>query len=407
MKSNFKNFVGGMIAGIVLCVSFGVISEAVGADLNTSLPFTPQQLAIIKQVKLALSAYHVDGDKKGKIDDNKMYHGAVKGLVSSLKDPYTRYSDPKDLKEEKVEMEGEYGGLGIYIASKEGRTTIIAPIEDTPADRAGIKPLDEIIKVDDKNVWGMESDEIVKLLRGPAGKPVTLQIRRKNVNKLIPVKIVREIIKIKTVRMEMLPDKLAYIKLNHFNMKSDAELAAAIAKAQKNNAKGIIMDLRNNPGGLLDVCVDVTSRFIPKGVVVGMRGRFEKANDTLYAKEGRANKLPLAVLVNEGSASASEIFAGAIKDYKRGKVIGMKTFGKGSVQSLFNLPDGSGIYVTIARYHTPSGFVLDHKGLTPDIKVAGEPKKNHKDDKQLQRAISVLKYEIKTKAKPKTKTTKK
>ena len=397
MKSKILSFAAGAIAGAVICAGTGALSQATGAEWEKSLPFTPQQLAVIKQVKLALSTYQVDGDTKGKIDDTKMYYGALKGLVASLEDPYTRFVDPKDLAEENVEMEGEYGGLGIYIASREGRTTIIAPIEDTPADRAGVKPLDEIVKVDDKNVWGMESDEIVKLLRGPAGKPVTLQIRRKNVNKLIPVKMVREIIKIKTVRSEMLDGGIAYIKLNHFNLKSDGEVRAALENAKKKNAKGVIMDLRNNPGGLLDVCVDVTSQFIPKGVVVGMRGRFEKANETLYAKEGRANKLPLVVLINEGSASAAEIFAGAVKDHKRGTVVGAKTFGKGSVQTLFNLPDGSGIYVTIARYNTPSGFVLDHKGLQPDVAVAGEPKKNKKEDKQLQKAIGIMKQKLKAK----------
>ena len=397
LKSKILSFAAGAIAGAVICAGTGALSQATGAEWEKSLPFTPQQLAVIKQVKLALSTYQVDGDKKGKIDDTKMYYGALKGLVASLEDPYTRFVDPKDLAEENVEMEGEYGGLGIYIASREGRTTIIAPIEDTPADRAGVKPLDEIVKVDDKNVWGMESDEIVKLLRGPAGKPVTLQIRRKNVNKLIPVKMVREIIKIKTVRSEMLDGGIAYIKLNHFNLKSDGEVRAALENAKKKNAKGVIMDLRNNPGGLLDVCVDVTSQFIPKGVVVGMRGRFEKANETLYAKEGRANKLPLVVLINEGSASAAEIFAGAVKDHKRGTVVGAKTFGKGSVQTLFNLPDGSGIYVTIARYNTPSGFVLDHKRLQPDVAVAGEPKKNKKEDKQLQKAIGIMKQKLKAK----------
>ncbi|MDO4560499.1 MAG: S41 family peptidase [bacterium] len=397
LKSKILNVAAGVLIGILICASLYMIPQAVGADWEKSLPFTPQQLAIIKQVKLALSTYQVDGDKKGKVDDTKMYYGALKGLVESLDDPYTRFVEPKALEEENMEMEGEYGGLGIYMASRDGRTIVIAPIEDTPADRAGVKPLDEIIKVDDKNVMGMDSDEVVKLLRGPAGKPVTIQIRRKNVDKLIPVKIVREIIKIKTVRLEMLNDGIAYIKLNHFNLKTDEELRAALKKAMDKKARGVIMDLRNNPGGLLDVCVDVTSQFVPKGMVVGMKGRFEKANDTLYVKEGRANDLPLVVLVNEGSASAAEIFAGAVKDHKRGTIVGMKTFGKGSVQTLFNLPDGSGIYVTIARYHTPSGFVIDHKGLQPDIKVDGEPKKDKKNDKQFQKALGVLKQKIKEK----------
>ena len=395
LKSKILHLLTGIFIGALLCVSLYSIPQAVGADWERSLPFTPQQLAIIRQVKLALSTYQVDGDKEGKIDDTQMYYGALRGLVASIDDPYTRFVDPEALAEENMEIEGEYGGLGIYMANRDGRTTVIAPIEDTPADRVGIKPLDEIIKVDDKTVVGMESNEIVKMLRGEPGTPVTLHIRRKDESKLIPVKIVREVIKIKTVRLEMLGGGIAYIKLNHFNLKTDEELRAALETAMSKNAKGVIMDLRNNPGGLLDVCVDVTSRFIGDGVIVGMKGRFERANDTLYAKPGLANDLPLVVLVNEGSASASEIFAGAIKDHKRGTIVGMKTFGKGSVQTLFNLPDGSGIYVTIARYHTPSGFVIDHKGLEPDIKVEGEPMKNKKDDKQFQKALAVLKDKMK------------
>lgn len=396
MKSKIMHVAAGVIIGIVACVTFYSIPQAVGADWEKNLPFTPQQLAVIKQVKLALSTYQVDGDKKGKVDDTKMYYGALKGLVESLGDPYTRFVEPKALDEENLEMEGEYGGLGIYMASRDGRTIVIAPMEGTPADRAGVKPLDEIIKVDEKNVMGMDSDSVVKMLRGPAGKPVTIMVRRKNVNKLIPIKMVREVIKIKTVRLEMLKDGVAYIKLNHFNLKTNEELQAVMKEAAQKQAKGYIMDLRNNPGGLLDVCVDVTSQFIPKGLVVGMKGRFEKANDKMYIKEGRATNLPLVVLVNEGSASASEIFAGAVKDHKRGTIVGAKTFGKGSVQTLFNLPDGSGMYITIARYYTPSGFVLDHKGLQPDVKIDGEPKKDKKQDKQLQKGLEILRQKIKT-----------
>ena len=393
MFGKFKDIAAGILIGIILSAGAYFVPQAVGADWSKSLPFTTQQLAIIKQVKMALETYQVDGDKEGKIDDTKMYHGAVKGLVESVGDPFTRFVTPKALEEENIEMEGEYGGLGIYITTREGRTTVIAPIEDTPADKAGLKPLDEIVKVEDKSVIGMTSDEVVKMLRGPSGKAVKIWIRRKNVDKLLPFSIVREVIKIKTVRLKMI-DNVAYIKLNQFNFKTDQELEAAIKTAKTKKAKGILLDLRNNPGGLLDSCVNVTSQFISGGVVVGMKGRFEKANEVMYAEEGRANNLPLTVLVNEGSASAAEILAGAVKDHKRGKVVGTKTFGKGSVQSLFNLPDKSGIYITIARYTTPSGYVIDHKGLLPDIKVAGEPNRDKKKDKQLQNALSVLKSEI-------------
>ena len=227
LKSKILHLLTGIFIGALLCVSLYSIPQAVGADWERSLPFTPQQLAIIKQVKLALSTYQVDGDKEGKIDDTQMYYGALRGLVASIDDPYTRFVDPEALAEENMEIEGEYGGLGIYMANRDGRTTVIAPIEDTPADRAGIKPLDEIIKVDDKTVVGMESNEIVKMLRGEPGTPVTLHIRRKDESKLIPVKIVREVIKIKTVRLEMLGGGIAYIKLNHFNLKTDEELRAA------------------------------------------------------------------------------------------------------------------------------------------------------------------------------------
>ncbi len=393
MGKKIRDISIGIVVGILLSVSLYIIPQAVSADWGIGLPFTSQQLAIIKQVKIALETYQVDGDKAGTIDNDKMYYGAVKGIVASVGDPFTRFVDPKALEDEQVEMEGEYGGLGIYITTRDGHTVVIAPIENTPADKVGVKPLDEIIKVDEKSVYGLPSDEVVKLLRGPAGKAVKIWVRRKGKENLIPFTIIREIIKIKTVRSEMIGD-VAYIKLNQFNLKTNKEMEEAIKFANSKKAKGILLDLRNNPGGLLDTCVNVASQFQDGGAVVGMKGRFEKANETMYAETGKATKLPLVVLVNEGSASAAEILAGTIKDHKRGTIVGTKTFGKGSVQSLFNLPDKSGIYITIARYHTPSGVVIDHKGLQPDIKVAGEPKKEKKEDVQLQKALSVLKTKI-------------
>ena len=394
MFNKYRDIAIGIVLGLLVAAGIYMTPPAISSDWPKGLPFSPQQLAIIKQTKMALETYQVDGDKKGTIDETKMYYGAMKGLVSSVGDPFTRFVEPKELEEENLEMEGEYGGLGIYITSRDGRTIVIAPIENTPADRVGLKPLDEIVKVDEKNVIGMTSDEVVKLLRGPAGKPVKIGVRRKNEEKILDFDIVREIIKIKTVRLEMLGGRIAYIKINQFNLKTDAELEAVIKYAKMKKATGILLDLRNNPGGLLNSCVDVTSQFISGGVVVGMKGRFDKANDTLYAVEGRATKLPVVALVNEGSASAAEILAGALKDHKRAKIVGTKTFGKGSVQSLFNLPDNSGIYITIARYTTPSGFVIDHKGLEPNIKVVGEITKEKKNDKQLRKGLEILRKEV-------------
>lgn len=394
MFEKYKDVLLGIVIGIMIAASVYVVPQAVGGDWPKGLPFTPQQLAIIKQTKLALETYQVDGDKKGKVDDTKMYYGAMKGIVESVGDPYTRFVEPKMLEEENLEMEGEYGGLGIYITNRDGRTIVIAPIEDTPADKVGLKPLDEIVKVEDKTVVGMQSDEVVKLLRGPAGKAVKIWVRRKGSDKLLPFTIVREIIKIKTVRLEMVGN-VAYIKINQFNMKTDNELENAIKTAKGKKARGVLLDLRNNPGGLLDSCVKVTSQFISDKVVVSMKGRFDKANEVMYSDGGRATDLPVVALVNEGSASAAEILAGALKDHGRGTIVGMKTFGKGSVQSLFNLPDNSGIYITIARYATPSGFILDHKGLEPNVKQGGEINKDKKLDKQFQKGLNILRQEIK------------
>ena len=391
-----------LVLGSVFCWS--VIAED---DPGTGgLPFTPKQMEILLQVKRTLGAYQVDANKKETFDDEKLYYGAMKGLVSSLKDPYTRFVEPKDLEEENMEMQGEYGGLGIYIGQRDEKILVIAPMEGTPAERAGLKPLDEIVKVGKKSTHGMKLDQVVKLLRGKAGEAVDITIRRinKKMSQLIDVHLVREMIKIKTVRFEMI-GKLGYIKINQFNQKTNEDVETAVKQLMTKKAQGFIVDLRNNPGGLLDACVRITSQFVDTGLVVSMKGRFPGANEELYAIPGKANNLPLVVLINEGSASASEIFSGAIKDHKRGVIIGKKSFGKGSVQTLFNLPDKSGIYITIARYFTPSGYMMDKKGLKPDIVVEGEINRDKKKDKQLQKAIAVLTQKIGGKA-PVQKTTK-
>lgn len=397
MNKRFKDIAAGIAFGIVLSAGvYQILAKPVDAqDLpkGQGLPFTPMRLAIIKQTKAMLETYQIDAAKEGTIDENKMFYGAMKGLVESIDDPYTRFVNPKNLEEEQMQIEGEYGGLGMYIATKDGRTVVISPIEGTPADRAGIKPLDEIVKVGDDNVYGWQSDEVAKKLRGRAGAAVKVTIRRKDAVKLQEFNLKREIIKIKTVRMEM-DGNVAYIKINNFNQKTDGELAAAISQAKKAKAKGILLDLRNNPGGLLDSVVDVTAQFIDGGVVVRTKGRFEQANHTYGAERGRANKLPVVVLVNEGSASAAEILAGALKDHKRATVVGMKTFGKGSVQSLFSLPDKSGIFITIARYTTPNGTQIDHKGLEPHIRMGGELTKEKSKDKQYVKGLAILKKDI-------------
>ena len=388
-----------MVCGVVLgaLVVTGILAANAGdgtpTDGSRGLPFSPQNLMILKQARSILELYHVDGDKGP--GEKKLFYGAMKGVVGATGDPYTRFVEPEQLKEESIEMEGQYGGLGIYIGQKDRKTLVISPIEGTPADRAGLKPMDEIVKVGDKVIVGMDQNEVVKMLRGPAKTKVRIWVRRNGKDQLLKFDLVREVVRIKSARMEMLPGGYAYIRLVHFNQKSGAELQEAIRTAESKNAKGILLDLRNNPGGLLNAAVDVASLFLDGGLVVGMKGRVEKANDTLYADSGKNTRLPAVVLINEGSASASEIVAGALQDRKRAVLVGKKSFGKGSVQTLFNLPDGAGMYVTIARYYTPSGKVIDHVGLVPDVNVEGEPQRDLKKDKQVQKGLAILKAKTK------------
>ena len=395
MNRRIKDILLGLVTGGLLATSIFAWASDGGGEWYRLLPFTQPHMMVMKQARSILETYHVDGEKG--LTEGKFFNGSMKGMVDAVGDPYTRFVEPEQLKEENMEIEGEYGGVGMYVGQRDGRTLVISPIENTPAAKAGLKPLDEIVKINEKVVVGLDQNEVVKLLRGPAKTKVTVWVRRSGVSGLKSFTLVREVINIKTVRLEMQPGQIAYIRLNQFNQKTSSELESAIKTAKTKKAAGIILDLRNNPGGLLNSAVDVASQFLDGGLVVSTKGRVEKTSGVMYAEQGKANNLPMVVLVNQGSASAAEIVAGAIKDRKRGLLVGNKTFGKGSVQTLFTLPDKAGMYVTIARYSTPSGRIIDHKGLEPDIKVNGEPMADKAKDKQLQKALSVLKQKIKPK----------
>jgi carboxyl-terminal processing protease len=386
----FRDVLLGVFIGGVLATGLFLLSgTADGAsEWSRLLPFSQQNLLIMRQARSILETYFIDGE--GAPDEKKLFFGSMRGLVSALDDPYTRFVEPEQLTEENMEMEGEYGGLGMYIGQRDGKILVISPIEGTPAERAGVKPMDEIVKVEDKVVIGFDQNEVVKMLRGPANTTVKVWMRRTGESELLSFDLTREVINVKTVRLEMI-DKVAYVRLNNFHHKTSAELEEALRGAKANNATGVILDMRNNPGGLLNIAVDVASQFLDGGLVVSMKGRVSRFDDALFAQEGKATKLPVVVLVNEGSASAAEIVAGAIQDRERGPLVGMKTYGKGSVQSLFNLPDNAGMYVTIARYTTPSDKVIDHKGLVPDYKVEGGPVTDKSKDAQLQKALGVMK----------------
>ena len=357
-------------------------------DLERISPFGARSLWLMRQARAIIETYQVDAASKPAPED-KLLHGAMKGMVEAWEDPYTRFVTPDQLKDEEIEMEGRYGGLGMYIGERDGRVLVISPMEDTPAERAGLKPKDQIVKVDDDVVLGWDSQRVVQRMRGRPDTRVTLWIRRDGEEELLKFELTREIIKIKSVRYEMLSNDIGYLRLTQFKQKTDEEARDALKEMIRKGARGLVLDLRNNGGGLLDVSVKICGMFLKGGPVVETRGRSEKANEKYSADPALfLTSMPVVVLINGGSASASEIVAGALLDRERATLVGEKSFGKGSVQTLFPLTDGSGLYVTIARYHTPSGRVIDHVGLTPTIEVKGEPEKDKAKDAQLQRAIA-------------------
>jgi len=312
--------------------------------------------------------------KKHYVEDVKtedLITGAIEGMLSSL-DPHSAYLDPDMYHELQVETKGSFGGLGIEIAIKDGILTVIAPIEDTPAYRAGIKAGDKIVKINEESTKGLNLMECVKRMRGPKGTHVTLTIFREGSTQTQEVSMVRDIIKIQSVKYKTLEKGYGYLRISQFQDKTSADAMKALEALQKENPeegmRGLILDLRNDPGGLLDEAVAVSDLFLDSGVIVTIKGRGDAEIDTRSAhKEGTMPPWPMVVLVNQGSASASEIVAGALQDYGRAVIMGSKTFGKGSVQTIIPLDDGSGIRLTTARYYTPKGRTIHEKGIQPDI----------------------------------------
>ena len=366
------------------------------SDFNRISPFNVRSLWLLRQVRYIIESYQVDADKNP-VEEDDLLHGAAKGMVEAWKDPYTRFVAPKQLKDEEIELEGRYGGLGMYIGDRDGQILVISPMEDSPAERAGLKPKDQIVKVDDEVVIGWTSDRVVQKLRGEPDTKVTVWVRREGEDELLSFEITREIIKLKSVRYEMLSDDIGYVKLTQFKHSTSDEARSALRDLIRQGMRALILDLRNNGGGLLDASVKIVSMFVRNGLVVETKGRSERANEKYSVDKSQyLTSAPMVVLINGGSASASEIVAGALNDRGRAKLIGEKSFGKGSVQTLFPLTDGSGVYVTIARYYTPSGRVIDHVGLSPDIEVKGEPSRVVSEDAQLQRAIVEVKKSMRS-----------
>jgi carboxyl-terminal processing protease len=308
------------------------------------------------------------------IDQKKLMQSAVNGMLATL-DPHSAYLPPEPFKEMKVQMSGSFAGLGIEINVEAGKLMVIAPIEDTPASRAGIKANDHIVKIDNTSTKGMNSGDAVKLMRGPKGTNVTLTIRRDDTPQPLVFPLVRDIIRTKSVKFRTLEPGYGYVRITSFQERTGDDFCKALQALHNENGgvlKGLVLDLRNNPGGLVDQALLVANRFIGdslrNGLIVFTKERPPAAQQNINATIGdKEPHYPLVVLVNGGSASASEIVAGALQDHKRAVLMGTQTFGKGSIQTILPMADGSGLKLTTARYYTPSGRSIQAKGITPDI----------------------------------------
>lgn len=308
------------------------------------------------------------------VDEKELVYGAIKGMLNSL-DPHSSFMPPEAFTEMKVDTKGEFGGLGIQIGMKDNILTIIAPIEDTPAHKAGVKAGDKIIKIDGESTKDISLHDAVSKLRGLKGTPVTITIIRKDLDKPLDITIVRDIIKIKSVKSKIIEESIGYVKLTQFQEKSAEDLQTAMKELKEKEINALILDLRNNPGGLLKAAVDVSNLFLPSGkLVVYIKGRDGDKTEFHTANGNEYFDYPMVVLVNEGSASASEIVSGALQDWGKAVIMGMQTFGKGSVQTVIPLSDGSALRLTTARYYTPKGRSIQTTGITPDIMVELEAK---------------------------------
>lgn len=383
----------------VIIVSFvmGILIHHIGFAETKERQKTDDLYKELELFSDAVSVIRADYVEEKKSKD--LIYGALKGMLASL-DPYSQFMDPDTYNEMKVETEGEFGGIGIEITLKDDLLTIISPIDDTPAYKAGLKAGDKIVKIDGTIVKDLTLIEAVKKLRGKPGTDVNIIILRESEKKLLEFTITRSIIKIESIKKaEMLEPGIGYIRLSEFQENTPKDLSDALKKIEAENLKALVLDLRNNPGGLLDVAVDVAGKFLEEGkIVVTTRGRVDNQNLEFKSKN-KNNHLnyPIAVLINGGSASASEIVAGALQDYKRALIIGTKSFGKGSVQTVMPMSDGSALRLTTSKYFTPKGRSIHGEGIMPDIIV--EYENMTQKDKEVDKETALIEKLIETKEK--------
>ena len=348
-----------------------------------------KKIDLFGEVLEKISKEYVD-----EVDQSKSMDSAINGLLQSL-DPYSAYMTPESFEGMQTETSGEFGGLGIEVGMEAGVVKVISPIDNTPASKAGLKAGDYIVKINNTQVQGKSLMEAVELMRGPVGSSIEITVRRRGVKKALIFNITREVIEVQSVKSELIDNNIGYIRLTSFNENSSEQIKEKINKLNKNkDLKGYILDLRNNPGGLLSQAIKISDFFLENGEIVSTRSRQASENRKWFAKKGDlTNGKTLIILINYGSASASEIVAGALKDHKRAIILGENSYGKGSVQSIIPLKNRGAIRLTIAKYYLPSGKSISEVGVTPDIEVAegsDDFKFNSETDNQLNFAIKLL-----------------
>lgn len=366
MPKTLKIFIFTTAAILCLAMVFGA-GCIVGND-----PILSQgiDLGVVEEVWSLLFSEYVESDR---LDEQTLREGAINGIMEALDDPYSSYLDVETFELSMSGYEGKFEGIGAYVGMRDGNITIIAPIADSPADRAGIKAGDILIEIEGDSTEDMTLNEAVLRIRGPEGTAVTIKVLHQGEDEPETLTITREEIELSSVYLEMMDD-IAYIHISNFTERTNNELTPAFKEMDENDATGIILDLRSNPGGLLSSVVDVTSRFLDDGRVLVSRDN--KGNEDIYSvvNSGKKTELPLVILTDNFTASASEVLSGALQDYKRAVVAGTVTYGKGSVNTLFTLKDNSGVYITTHRWLTPNGRMIEGKGITPDFEIQdGDP----------------------------------
>lgn len=341
-----------------------------------------------------LKEKYVDKDK---LDAQQLVYGAISGMLKATDDPYTSFFDPKQSKDFSENIEGSFDGIGVELGVKDGILTIIAPLDGSPAQKAGMRSGDKILKVGDKTIADLTIDEAIGLIRGKKGTPVVLTVLHEGEKDTADITVIRDTIEVHSVTVSFKDKDVAYVRISQFSDNTDREFDDAVNQIIAQKSKGIILDLRDNPGGLLDKAVDIASRMIPRAQVVVSEEDYTGKKDSLYTSGGdKLSSLPLVVLINEGSASASEILSGALKDDRGITLVGKKSFGKGCVQQLINLPGGSSVKITVAKWLTPKGDYIMDKGITPDdvVELTRDDIDNNRDP-QFDKALETLKIEIK------------